>query len=1367
MAEIVGTAYVRIRALTKQLSKEIKDGVNKGVKDAKVEQSGEDAGEAFTDGFTAQVGEGVPEALDDSLGSDSQKRSAEKSGKGVGGSFAEGFTEEVDKKIPDAVDDALSGDSTESKAEKSGKDVGVAFTEGFSEEVGVGIPDAIEHALESDDHKKSADRDGRDTGAHWTRGFLRSMDSVWERFAPTMLRTRAARTRVLAREGRRDGDAYGDGILGRIRARLSRGTFNRRTFSRLGSSLLSGLSSAFSSAQDLLANLLPGGSGGGGGLDKVSNWAENFGKRFVSSFTKGLAGLGSVLKTLVLNPITLIGSAIVALGPLLVQTVVGLTAVLGSLVTALGGGVVGLLGAGTSLLGFLPIVAAFMVPTAQLELFKEELAEVLQGFYGIVEVVQNEVLPAVLSFLKVIHEGLAGNLLLFSDFVGKAFADFVEIMGRVLTSGRGVERVGRILTNAAAGFRGFLTALVPLFDGLLSFFAAASSLAPVVAEDMRKLADSFRIKMDTKGLDALSERLLELYEDFKELLGALTDFTIGLWNIFVIASEDSLGGGVMTTFREWAANFREMTTSAEGVSKIRGYFERAMPVLKEFAGLLKDITILIFEGGTNETGTNRTVEFLQWLREDAIPWITDVGIPKLSSAFSAVWTAIAPLVDTLGVLFGSLLAGLEPVGAALAESFDEHGPGKIQQISDALSGLAEPLGKLGEALGRFIGPFFDTLAVSAPVMGLFLSALILVIDAFTTLLTLPGVPEFLGVIAGIAVTFFTIVKVAGLLATAFTAVSGAVSAVGAGLSALGGVITAIAAAFGVVITLPAWAVGLLAAAIVGLVYVIVRNWDTIVKFFTETLPDALGRFWEWIKTSFVPGVGDALGGLWESISGFVTGLPGRIGEAISSLGSGLLNGLLAIPGLIGGALTGIGDTITGAFGAIPDLLGGALSGIGGAASSALGTLGDIGSTVWDAVSGIPETLLGLGGLLLEAIGSAITWVATELPLLLIEWSGAFAEFVVGIPLTLLDMGIQLIASISYAIFAAGQWLVTQGIPTIVNFFKSIPSKIGEALTGLGNFLTDKLGPAFETVKTFVQEKIDQVVQFFRDLPGNIRDALVSFGTTLRDVFSAAYTAVSDYLSENIPKILDFFRNLPGQIIDFFTTFATEFPGKIREGLESAKNFVVEAVTSMGTAISDFISSIPEKATEIFNKMVEFGSKLVGGIKDGLLGIGGALSEKIGEISDAVISGIKSFVNSVMEKIEKALSFDWGPFTIDMKGKLPRFAKGGIFDSPTYGLMGEAGKEVLLPLTNPARTYQLALQSGLFDVLNKYRPSRDEGRGVATAAVSGAPTAVMSRGRQVTFQPGAVVVEARGLSADEAFRVAGDKLNWALTSRGDR
>lgn len=50
------------------------------------------------------------------------------------------------------------------------------------------------------------------------------------------------------------------------------------------------------------------------------------------------------------------------------------------------------------------------------------------------------------------------------------------------------------------------------------------------------------------------------------------------------------------------------------------------------------------------------------------------------------------------------------------------------------------------------------------------------------------------------------------------------------------------------------------------------------------------------------------------------------------------------------------------------------------------------------------------------------------------------------------------------------------------------------------------------------------------------------------------------------------------------------------------------------------------------------------------------------------------------------------------GGIPEFADGAIVDTPTLAMIGEAGREVVIPLTNPSRAAQLAQQSGLTQLL---------------------------------------------------------------------
>ena len=99
-AELVGTAYVRIRAITAGLASEIKDGVEKGAKDADLDKAGgklgEDLGAGASESFKGSMADGVTEAFD----SPEMHKASEEGGEGVAKDVAKGVDKENKRKNP-------------------------------------------------------------------------------------------------------------------------------------------------------------------------------------------------------------------------------------------------------------------------------------------------------------------------------------------------------------------------------------------------------------------------------------------------------------------------------------------------------------------------------------------------------------------------------------------------------------------------------------------------------------------------------------------------------------------------------------------------------------------------------------------------------------------------------------------------------------------------------------------------------------------------------------------------------------------------------------------------------------------------------------------------------------------------------------------------------------------------------------------------------------------------------------------------------------------------------------------------------------------------------------------------------------------
>jgi hypothetical protein len=91
---------------------------------------------------------------------------------------------------------------------------------------------------------------------------------------------------------------------------------------------------------------------------------------------------------------------------------------------------------------------------------------------------------------------------------------------------------------------------------------------------------------------------------------------------------------------------------------------------------------------------------------------------------------------------------------------------------------------------------------------------------------------------------------------------------------------------------------------------------------------------------------------------------------------------------------------------------------------------------------------------------------------------------------------------------------------------------------------------------------------------------------------------------------------------------------------------------------------------------------------------------IGTAFRSVFNGIARAWNNTVGR----LSFDvpdWVPVlggaSFDVPN-IPEFANGGIVQTPTVGVIGEAGPEAVIPITRPGRAMRLLEESGLADMV---------------------------------------------------------------------
>lgn len=271
---------------------------------------------------------------------------------------------------------------------------------------------------------------------------------------------------------------------------------------------------------------------------------------------------------------------------------------------------------------------------------------------------------------------------------------------------------------------------------------------------------------------------------------------------------------------------------------------------------------------------------------------------------------------------------------------------------------------------------------------------------------------------------------------------------------------------------------------------------------------------------------------------------------------------------------------------------------------------------------------------------------------------------------------------------------TETIPdafdAVVEFFAGLPDKAVEA----GGSLRDKLGEwikdAFLGVYNFVLEGIGNIVGLLLALPPMALDALAALPETLRSIWDSAWSFAVEAVNARIDQLQEIVAGVPellsdaGKAIrDFFTNLWND-----------VSNYTVDRVKGAYDSVISFFQGIPGRITALGPRVLEAARGIGQKIADGLAEIGNFATD----LGARVVRALKSGINFVIDGINRGIGEVDAALPVDLP-RIPKLAKGAIIDSPTLAIVGEAGREVVIPTDDPARARELAQKSGLFSVLN--------------------------------------------------------------------
>lgn len=178
----------------------------------------------------------------------------------------------------------------------------------------------------------------------------------------------------------------------------------------------------------------------------------------------------------------------------------------------------------------------------------------------------------------------------------------------------------------------------------------------------------------------------------------------------------------------------------------------------------------------------------------------------------------------------------------------------------------------------------------------------------------------------------------------------------------------------------------------------------------------------------------------------------------------------------------------------------------------------------------------------------------------------------------------------------------------------------------------------------------------------------------------------EHISKIVAKVGDFVGKLVNGALEIYNKFIQPIVMWLLEKLAPAWSFLSSAVIGVLGSIFAVISDVIGSIIGILGGIIDFivgiftgnWKKAWNGVKDIFKNIIDGLVSIFKFPINLIIDGINAFISG----LNKVKVPDWVP-VVGGKGinipKIPKLARGGIIDSPTIAMVGEAGKEAVMPL----------------------------------------------------------------------------------------
>lgn len=519
-------------------------------------------------------------------------------------------------------------------------------------------------------------------------------------------------------------------------------------------------------------------------------------------------------------------------------------------------------------------------------------------------------------------------------------------------------------------------------------------------------------------------------------------------------------------------------------------------------------------------------------------------------------------------------------------------------------------------------------------------------------------------------------------------------------------------------------------------------------------------------------------GAISKVIGFVSKVVGAISKFAGAIGH-FISDIVGFFQLV--AEFGLHETLVGLFGTVATTIAGIASTVAGAVLAVINFfdmlkngfswLKEILMVVGVALAAIGAIILGAPALIAGIVAGIVALIATLVVVIKEHWQqicdffsmiGTWiynnvikpvADFFVGLWNGIVTGVTTAISAVKSFLSTIAMWLYTNVIQPVVNFFMTyiypfiekiaeIVAKIIEIVVTLVSvgvqFLVSKFLEFVNWINTNV---VQPVIQFFT----NLWNGIVSVFSTIAEWFTTQFTNAVNGIKTAFSVVGEFFSGIWNSITTTFANVASWFGGVFSSAVE---------------AIKSFFSPLGEFFQGVWNNIVSIFTTIGAKISDAISGaVKGAIN--------TVLSGAAGIINGFISAINAAISVINAIPGVSISKisplEVPALAKGGIIESPTTALIGEAGTEAVMPLENNTGWIGV-LASMITQEMRNIRPTNTNemnttnnedttNRYLTTNNNTNSSTVQGDTDNSINFNEGAIQITVQNASEEEAMRLA--------------